>query len=96
MHLVNVLPIFINLKKDNHDFILIIIDWLTKIVYYKPVKIIINSLGLAQVIIDFVIWHHKLLNLIMTNKSSLFTSKIRLLLCYFFGIKQQLSTTFRL
>ena len=45
-------------------------------VYYKPVKVIINTLGLAEVIIDVIVRHHGLLNLIVINKKLFFTSKI--------------------
>ena len=38
--------------------------------------------------------NHDLLNPIITNWGSLFTSKFWLLLCYFFSIKRWLSTTF--
>ena len=65
-------------------------------VYYKPVKITIDALGLAEVIIDVVVRHHGLQDLIVTNKSSFFTSKFWSLLCYFFDIKERLSTTFHL
>ena len=49
------LPILTNWKRDSYDFILIIVDWLTKMVYYKPVKITIDAPGLGKVIIDVVI-----------------------------------------
>ena len=63
-------------------------------VYYKPVKVIINALSLAKVIIDMVVRHHKLSNSIVTDWGSLFTSKFWSLLCYFLGIKQKLSIAF--
>ena len=63
-------------------------------VYKKPVKITIDTFGLAEVIIDVVVWHHGLPDLIVTDKGSLFTSKFWLLLCYFFGIKGRLLTVF--
>ena len=83
-----------NWKEENYDFILVIVDLLTKMVYYEPVKVTINALELAEVILDEIVWHHGLLDLIVTNKSLLFISKFCLLLCYFFGIKQKLSTAF--
>ena len=36
-------------------------------VYYKPVKITINALGLAKVIINVVMKHHGLSDSIVTN-----------------------------
>ena len=63
-------------------------------VHYKPVKITLDALGLAEVIIDVVVHHHGLPDLIVTDRGSLFTLKLWLSLCYFLGIKQRLSTAF--
>ena len=63
-------------------------------VYYKLVKITINTLSLVEVIIDMVVWHHDLSNSIVTDRGSLFTSKFWLSLCYFLGIKRRLFTAF--
>ena len=65
-------------------------------VYYKLVKITINALGLAEVIINVIVRYHSLLNLIMTDKGFLFTLKFWSSLCYFFGIKRWLFTVFHL
>ena len=65
-------------------------------VYYESVKVTIDTPGLAEVIFDMVIWHHGLLNSIVSDKGLLFTSKFWSLLCYFLGIKQRLSTVFHL
>ena len=83
-----------NWKKDSYNFILVIVDSLTKMVYYKPVKNTIDAPGLAEVIINVVIRHHGFPDSIVTDKSSLFTSKFWSLLYYFLGIKQRLSTAF--
>ena len=64
-------------------------------VYYKPVKVTIDTLGLAKVILDVVVLHHGLPNSIVINRGKLFTLKFWSLLCYFFGIKWRLSTTFQ-
>ena len=88
------LPILTDWKGDSYDLILIIVDWLTKMVYYKPVKLTIDALGLAEVIIDVVIKHHGLPDSIVTDRGSFFTSKFWSLLCYFLGIKRRLSTAF--
>ena len=90
------LLVSINWKGDNYNSILVIVDQLTKMVHYKPVKITINVPRLAEVIIDMVMHHHGFFNLIVTNQGFLFTSKFWSLLCYFFGIKHQLSTAFYL
>ena len=88
------LPISNSEMGNSYDSILVIINRLTKMVHYKPVKSIINAPGLAEIIIDVVVRHYNLLDSIVTDKRSLFTSKFWLLLCYFFGIKHWLSTAF--
>ena len=90
------LPISINWKGDSYDSILVIIDWLTRIINYKLVKITIDAPSLAKVIIDVVVWHHGLPDSIVTNRGSLFTSKFWSSFCYFLGIKCQLSNAFYL
>ena len=37
------LPISTDWKGDSYNSILVIIDWLTKIVHYEPVKVTINA-----------------------------------------------------
>ena len=63
-------------------------------IYYKPVKIMINIPGLAKVIIDLVLHYHNIAKLIIINQGLLFTLKFWFLLCYFLGIKRRLSKTF--
>lgn len=36
-------------------------------IYYKPVKIMIDALGLAEIIIDIVMYHHDILESIVIN-----------------------------
>ena len=66
---------FDGLEKNNYDSILIIIDRLTKMVYYKPVKITINTSDLAEIIINIMVRYYGFLDLIVTNQRLLFTSK---------------------
>ena len=94
MDFVTGLPISTDWKGDSYHSILVIVDWLTKMVHYEPVKITIDTPGLAEVIIDVVVQYHGLPDSIVTDKSSLFTSKFWSLLCYFLGIKRRLSTAF--
>ena len=81
-------------KGESYDSILVIIDRLTKIVHYEPVKVTIDAPGLAEVIIDVVVKHHNFLDLIVPNQALLFTSKFWSSLCYFLGIRRRLSTIF--
>ena len=63
-------------------------------VYYKPVKVIINALGFAKVIINMIVSYHSFLDSIVTDWGSFFNSKFWLLLCYLLGIKRRLSIAF--
>ena len=96
MDFVTSLRISTDWKKDSYNSILVIIDRLTKMVYYEPVKITIDTPGLAKVIIDVVVRHHGLFDSIVTDRGSLFISKFWSSLCYFFGIKRRLSPAFHL
>ena len=55
MDFVSELLFFIIWKGDTYDLILVIVDQLMKIIYYELVKITINALGFAQIILDIVI-----------------------------------------
>ena len=94
MDFITGLPISTDWKGDSYDLILVIVDRLTKMVHYKPVKVTIDAPGLAEVIIDVVVRHHGLPDSIVTDRGSLFTSKFWSSLCYFLGIKRKLSTAF--
>ena len=88
------LSILTDWKGNSYDSILVIVNRLIKMVYYKPVKVTIDAPGLADVIINVVVRHHGLLDSIVTNQRLLFTLKFWSSLCYFLGIKQKLSTAF--
>ncbi len=94
MDFVTGLPISANWKGDSYDSVLVIVDRLTKMVHYKPVKVTIDTLGLAEVIINMIVRHHGVPESIVTDQGSLFISKFWSLLCYFLGIKRKLSTAF--
>lgn len=61
-------------KDDKYDSILVINDYLAKMMYYKPVKTTIDVVGLAKVIMNIVIRYNSFLELIVSDQSSLFTS----------------------
>ena len=44
-------------------------------IYYKLVKVIINGMSLAKIIINIVMRYYNLPNLIITNQRLFFTSK---------------------
>ena len=94
MDFVTGLPLSSDWKGDSHNSNLVIVDQLTKMIHYKLVKVTIDALGLAKVIIDVVVWHYGLPDSIVTDRSSLFTSKFWSSLCYFLEVKRRLSTTF--
>ena len=47
--------LFATWKNNNYNTIVVILDHLTKIVYYKSVKVSINAPRLTKVIIDIVL-----------------------------------------
>ncbi len=94
MEFVTGLPISADWKGDSYNLILVIVNRLTKMVHYKPVKVTINAPSLAEVIVNVVVRHHGVSELIVTDRGLLFTSKFWSLLCYFLGIKRKLSTAF--
>ena len=94
MDFVTGLPISTDWKGDSYDSILVIVDRLTKMVHYEPVKVTINAPGLAEVIINLVVRHHGLPDSINNDRGAIFMFKFWSSLYYFFGIKSQLSTAF--
>ena len=87
MDFVTGLPLSADWKGDNYDSILVIVNRLIKMVHYEPVKVTIDTPGLAEVIIDVVIQYHDLLDSIISDREAIFTSKFWSLLCYFLDIK---------
>ena len=88
MDFVTGLPLFAHWKSNSYNLILIIVDQLTKMVHYKLVKVTINALRLAEIIIDIVVQYHDLPNSIISDQKTIFISKFWSSHCYFFGIKQ--------
>ena len=75
MNFVTGLLISANWKKNGYNSILAIVNRLTKMLYYKPVKFTIDALGLAEGIIDMVVRYHGVSELIVMDQGLLFTSK---------------------
>ena len=75
MDFVTGLPFSSDWKGNNCNSIFVIVNRLTKIMYYGPVKIAINALELAEVILDVVVWHHGLPNSIINDRKAIFTAK---------------------
>ncbi len=61
------LPILADWKGNSYNSILVIVDRLTKIVHYKPVKVTIDTPSLAEVIINVAVHHHGVLESIVTD-----------------------------
>lgn len=54
------LPLLVVGNDNSYDIILVIIDRLIKIMYYKPIKTIIDRASLAAVIIDIIVRYYSL------------------------------------
>ncbi len=88
MDFVTNLPILPNWKGKNYDFILVIVNCLIKIVYYKPVKITIDIPVRAKVIINIVVSYYNIYKSIIIDYNLLFILKFWSLLYYFLDIKK--------
>ncbi len=62
-------------KSDSYNSILVIVDQPTKIIHYLPVKVTIDIPALAEVIIDVILLHYGVPELIVTDQGQLFTLK---------------------
>ena len=70
-------------KSNSYDSILVIVDRLTKMIYYKLVKVIINTPRLAKVIINVVMRYYGFPDSIINYRRAIFIFKFWSLLCYF-------------
>ena len=75
MDFVTGLPLSADWKDESYNSTLVIVDRLTKMVHYKPVKVTIDAPRLAEVIIDVVVWHHGLSDSIISDRRAIFTFK---------------------
>lgn len=94
MNFVTGLLVFSDKKGETYNSILVIIDWLIKMIYYEPVKVIINASGLVKVIFDMIVRHHGFPDFIFSYRGSVFTLKFSSSLCYFLVIKMSFLITF--
>ena len=94
MDFITELSISTDWKGESYDSILVIINQLTKMVYYELVKATINALRLAEVILDVVVQYYSLSNSTVNDQGSLFTSKFWSSHFYFLKIKRGLSKAF--
>lgn len=94
MNFVTELTFSANWKRETYDSILIIIDWLTKMVYYELGMVTIDTPALAEVIINKLVWHYGISDSIVNDWNSVFISKFWFLLCYFWEIKRKLFIVF--
>lgn len=67
MDFVTGLSVSPNWKGKTYDFILVIIDQLVKMIYYKLVKITLDALGVVKVVINRIVRHYRLPNSIVGN-----------------------------
>ena len=89
-----VLPQSADCRDDSYNLILVIVNRLTKMVYYEHVQTTITILALAKVIFNIIFRYYGLPNPITSNYGSVFTFKFESSLFYFLSIKQRLFTIF--
>ena len=56
-----------NWKSNSYDLILVIVNWPTTMIHYKPVKVTIDALGQRKMIINMIIRHYKVLESIVID-----------------------------
>ena len=94
MDLITGFPQYTDWKGNGYDLILVIVNQLTKMVYYKSMQMIISILVLAKGIFNIIVRYYGLPDSIVSNCDSVFTFKFWSSLCYFLSIEQKLSTGF--
>ena len=94
MDFVNGLPLSKDWTGTEYDAILVIVDRLTKMAHYVPVKTTLTAEQLAEVLIDVLVRYHGLPDSIVSDRGSLFTSHYWSALCHFLSVKRRLSTAF--
>ncbi len=77
-----------------YDSIPVIVDRLTKMVYYKRVLTTLDADQRAEELIEAIIKYHGLPDYIVTDRKSLFTSTFWSSFCYYLNINRRLSTVF--
>ena len=75
MDFVTGLSLLVDWKGNSYDLILVIVNRLIKIVYYKLVKVTINTPRLAEVIINVVVQYYNLSDSIISHCGAIFTFK---------------------
>lgn len=75
MDIVIDLQLLIDRKNYSYNLILVIMKYLIKMVYHKLVETTINGVSPVVVIIDIMIKHYNHLELIVSDRSFLFTLK---------------------
>ena len=83
-----------NWRGHSYDLILVIVDRLTKISHYIAVNNALDAEQFAQVLIENLVRYHGLLDSIVTDRASLFTSQFLSSLTYFLRIRRRLSIAF--
>lgn len=89
-------PLLIIRKSNSYNPILVVVDCLTKMVYYKLIKTTIDTASLAKIIIYIKVRYYSLSEFIIYDQGLLFTSKFWSSLYYFFSINWKPSTVFYL
>ena len=75
MDLVIELPQSADWRGNSYNSILVIVNWLTKMVHYELVQMTIAASALAEVIVNVVVLHHGLPNFNVSDRGSVFMSK---------------------
>lgn len=61
------LLLLMNWKVHSYEVILVIVYYVIKMIYYKPVKIILDIAGIVEIMINIVVKHYSLSESIISN-----------------------------
>lgn len=68
--------LLVDKKSNRNHAMLVVIDFLIKLVHYEPIKTTKNVTSLAKVLLDMIISYHSLLELVISNCSWLFIRRL--------------------
>jgi hypothetical protein len=82
------------LTKNHHNFILVIVDKLSKMAHYIPTHINVTAEGVAKLFFDHIVRYHGIPISIISDRDTRFTSSFWSELCRLSGTKLNMSTAF--
>ncbi len=77
MDFVTRLLVSTNWKGQTYNLILVIVNRLTKMVHYEPIKVTIDISGRVEIIIEVIVRHHGLPDSIVSDQGAVLVQSFR-------------------